>query len=129
MVIAVAVASWYVRVGYEFSAAVEPEHADIATMLFWALFGIVVAAPAWLPALVPVKHPRSFLAARWIGAIGVIPLGALFGSIVAHQLGVLHGLGDPSHQALLEGTALTLGCVIALVIVVKSLVRREEPAI
>jgi hypothetical protein len=118
-IIAALVASWITLQGSGFSAVAEPAEFDWGTVAFWIVVGIVVSGPLWLAAVIPDRYTRTLRFARWVGAIGIIPIGALAGSIVAHQISVMGTGGEASLGALIQGAVLTIACVLGIVLLVK----------
>ena len=117
-IIAALVASWVTLQGSSFSAAAEAEF-DWGTVAFWISVGVVVSGPLWLAAAIPSQFTAALRVARWVGAIGVVPIAALAGSIVAHQISLMGTRAETSPEALLQGAILTIACVLGIVLLVK----------
>lgn len=43
---------WWAYNGMVFSAIAEPEEFDLIRSLFWVAFGVVIATPFWMPAVI-----------------------------------------------------------------------------
>jgi|GEM_PF-3950695 len=71
--------------GTGFAELAEPSRVDAWTYVFWALAALLVAAPLWIPALVPERHPAFFKLVRWLGAIALVLPILLFTKMFAEQ--------------------------------------------
>lgn len=100
--------------GDSLSAALEPQRHTSAATLFWVAAGAVIAAPMWVPAMIPARFARLAKICRWLGALTLLVPALLFGSIVTHNLGrAIAGTGA-TPSALFAGLALSAACLAAL---------------
>lgn len=109
-------ASFVTYVAASFSRAVEP--ANPLSGVSWAsmLAGVAVAAPFWVPALIPARYPRALQGCRKACAVALLLPAGLFGSIVVHHLrGGLDGR-VATNPAFIQGVVLTMCCLVCLLV-------------
>ena len=112
--------SYFAMQGIDFSLAVEPEHHSAASSVVWFMFGAVLFAPLWVPAVIPARYARTLAVFRRIGALGALVFALGFGTIVTHNIGrSISGLGVVP-DALFQGLVLSLSCVAAIVLLLWS---------
>jgi len=104
--------------GATFSVSVEPEQFTVASVAIWFVAGTIVAAPLWIPALIPARFPTTLKVSRLVGAIVLLLPTCLFGSIVVHNVSrALSGLGATT-SALVQGVILTSVCASCVLVLV-----------
>ena len=102
--------------GGGFSRAVEPESYATTASAFWFVAGVVVAAPLWVPALIPSRYSVALRVCRWVSAAALLLPIYVFGGIVVHNISRgISGLGA-TPSALLQGAVLTGTCICCLFI-------------
>jgi hypothetical protein len=102
--------------GGGFSQAVEPQSYSAGTSAFWFLAGAVVAAPLWVPAIIPAHFPNALKNSRWVSAALLLFPTFLFGSIVWHNISRSFSGFGAIPSALFQGLLLTSACLAGLVI-------------
>ena len=105
-----------VILGSGFSQAVEPQSYSAGISAFWVFAGAVVAAPLWVPAIIPSHFPNALKNSRRVSAAMLLFPTFSFGSIVWHNISrSFSGLGA-TPSALFQGLLLTTVCLAGLVI-------------
>lgn len=128
LIAAMLCAGFVTMVGSGFSLGVEPNRYTYMTFLYWAALGAAVAAPLWVPTLIPSRYVRTLTISRYVCAAILLAPTYFFGGIVVHNVNrSWSGLGAiPS--ALLQGVVVTGACVTGLVLLLWPLVRgRKDP--
>ena len=105
--------------GVGFSAAVEPDGDATSTWVAWCIAGAIVAAPLWLPALVPNRLPHALKVCRRVSAALLVLPTCLFGSIVVHNLGRAVSSMGVASAALAQGAVLSVACIVCLFILLR----------
>lgn len=104
--------------GVSMSYALEPEDHSSGVSFFWLATGALIAAPFWMPALIPSRYPFALQVGRWIGAVFLLFPTMLFGSIVWHNISrSVSGLGA-TPSAFMLGTVLTAASVLCIAVLV-----------
>lgn len=98
------------------SQALDAETYSTGISIFWFFAGAVVAAPLWVPAIIPSHFPNALKNSRRVSAAILLFPTFLFGSIVWHNISrSFSGLGA-TPSALFQGALLTIVCLAGLVI-------------
>ena len=105
-----------VFLGSDFSQAVEPQSYSAGISAFWFLAGAVVAAPLWVPAIIPSYFPNALKNSRRVCAGLLLFPTFLFGSIVWHNISRSFSVLGAIPSALFQGLLLTTACFAGLVI-------------
>lgn len=104
--------------GVTFSASVESEQFTVASAAIWFIAGAIVAAPLWVPALIPPRFPTALKVCRLVGAAALLLPTYLFGSIVVHNISrAMSGLGATT-SALVQGVILTSVCASCVFVLI-----------
>lgn len=126
LIAAMLCAGFVTMVGSGFSLGVEPNRYTYMTFLYWAALGAAVAAPLWVPTLIPSRYVRTLKISRYICAVILLAPTYFFGGIVVHNIKrSLTGLGA-SPSALLQGVVLTSACVLGVALLLWPLLRSHR---
>ncbi|MFK8401329.1 hypothetical protein M2D07_022685, partial [Pseudomonas sp. BGr12] len=123
LLLACVIGGSFALLGVTFTFAVEPQSSRIA-IAAWLAIGVAFSFPAWLPAVVPARLNRLHVSVRRVCAILLCFPAQLFASTVVNQLGRMHSHQESNPAILAEGMALTLACLLALALLLKSDVLR-----
>jgi hypothetical protein len=106
--------------GIGFALMADPQKTDARTFIFWTVVALVFAAPMWIPALIPDRHPFALKIGRWVGALALLLPIALFAKMTSEQLhqGGLAVLLS-WQPTFLMALALMAICMIALVLLTR----------
>jgi hypothetical protein len=104
--------------GASVSRALDPYRFDWVSLAFWASAGLLISAPMWVPALVPNRFPRFLRIIRFFAALLLLAPTWFFSTIVAANVNrVMAGARD-SVMPFVQGSALTVVCLVGIVILV-----------
>jgi hypothetical protein len=125
LVLAAALIATVFSVGTAFTYGAESFENARGTELFWLVLALLFASPLWLPALIPSRFARLSNVIGWLSAAALlVPLGYV-GSVVLHQVQLYSSsLFSPSILAITS--MLALGCVLALVVLLRPTLRRRQ---